>query len=86
MQWLLHSVNHNFQWLLISKTNCDFFQLLDKETGMQKFSRCEQGSSWAVEVGNNQKVCPIIVENINMNGQMLVEVMTNFSYVSMSFL
>lgn len=52
------------------------FQLLDKDTGMRKFSRCEQGSTWAVEVGNNQKVCPIIVENINMNGQMLVEVMT----------
>ncbi|KAL8548017.1 hypothetical protein ACS0TY_007350 [Phlomoides rotata] len=54
---------------------CSASKLLDKETGMQKISRCEQGSSWAVEVGNNQKVCPIIVENINMNGQMLVEML-----------
>lgn len=52
---------------------------------MRKLSQCEQGSSWAVEVGNDHKVCPIIVENINMNGQMLVEVMpmlANFQRVS----
>ncbi|KAH6813668.1 hypothetical protein C2S51_022686 [Perilla frutescens var. frutescens] len=54
---------------------CCASKLLDKDTGMRKFSRSEQGSSWAVEVGNNQKVCPIIVENINMNGQMLVEML-----------
>lgn len=69
---------HWFEMFTISlnwKRNFDF-QLLDKDTGMRKFSRSEQGSSWAVEVGNDQKVCPIIVENINMNGQMLVEVMT----------
>ena len=34
----------------------------------------EQGSSWAVEVGGHMKICPIVVENINMNGQMLIEV------------
>ncbi|KAK1420546.1 hypothetical protein QVD17_22230 [Tagetes erecta] len=33
----------------------------------------EQGSSWAMEVGNDLKVCPIIVENIGTDGQMLVE-------------
>lgn len=54
---------------------CSASKLLDKDAGMRKFSRSEQGSSWAVEVGNNQKVCPIIVENINMNGQMLVEML-----------
>lgn len=37
-------------------------------------SGADQGSSWAVEVGSNSKVCPIVVENINMNGQMLLEV------------
>ncbi|KAL0419781.1 UNVERIFIED_CONTAM: Transcription factor [Sesamum radiatum] len=58
---------------------CSASKLLDKDTGMRRFSSCEQGSSWAVEVGNNQKVCPIIVENISMNGQMLVEVMTLLS-------
>ncbi|KAI3449753.1 hypothetical protein Pfo_006418 [Paulownia fortunei] len=54
---------------------CSASKLLDKDTGMRRFSCREQGSSWAVEVGNNQKVCPIIVENINMNGQMLVEML-----------
>ncbi|XP_075482223.1 transcription factor EMB1444-like isoform X1 [Primulina tabacum] len=49
-------------------------KLLDKNTDMRRFSS-EQGSSWAVEVGNNSKVCPIIVENINMHGQMLVEML-----------
>ncbi|KAK6164499.1 hypothetical protein DH2020_001363 [Rehmannia glutinosa] len=55
---------------------CSASKLLDKDTGMRRFSCREQGSSWAVEVGNNQKVCPIIVENINMNGQMLVEMLS----------
>ncbi|PIN23111.1 hypothetical protein CDL12_04176 [Handroanthus impetiginosus] len=54
---------------------CSASKLLDKDTGMRRFSCREQGSSWAVEVGNNQKLCPIIVENINMNGQMLVEML-----------
>lgn len=49
-------------------------KLLDKNTDMRRFSS-EQGSSWAVEVGNNSKVCPIIVENINMHGQMLIEML-----------
>nr|WCO08294.1 hypothetical protein [Suaeda aralocaspica] len=35
----------------------------------------EQGSSWAVEVGGHMKICPIVVENLNMNGQMLVEML-----------
>ncbi|KAL6564455.1 hypothetical protein OROMI_015905 [Orobanche minor] len=51
--------------------------LLDKDTGIRRFSCREQGSSWAVEVGNNQnKICPIIVENINTNGQILVEMLS----------
>ncbi|XP_057519993.1 transcription factor EMB1444-like [Amaranthus tricolor] len=35
----------------------------------------EQGSSWAVEVGGHMKICPIVVENLNMNGQMLIEML-----------
>ena len=34
----------------------------------------EQGSSWAVEVGGHMKICPILVENLNTNGQMVIEV------------
>jgi hypothetical protein len=51
-------------------------QLHDKETGMVGSSSFEHGSSWAVEVGGHLKVCSIIVENLNKNGQMLVEVCT----------
>ncbi|KAL3603513.1 hypothetical protein D5086_004372, partial [Populus alba] len=38
-------------------------------------SKYEQGSSWAVEVGGHLKVSSIIVENLNKNGQMLVEML-----------
>lgn len=41
---------------------------------MLESSNFERGSSWAVEVGGNLKVCSIIVENLNKNGQMVVEV------------
>uniref|UniRef100_A0A2P2KKC1 BHLH domain-containing protein n=1 Tax=Rhizophora mucronata TaxID=61149 RepID=A0A2P2KKC1_RHIMU len=37
----------------------------------------DQGSSCAVEVGGHMKVSSIIVENLNKNGQMLVEVTTD---------
>ncbi|KAJ6773751.1 TRANSCRIPTION FACTOR BHLH155-LIKE ISOFORM X1-RELATED [Salix purpurea] len=36
-------------------------------------SNYEQGSSWVLEVGGHLKVSSIIVENLNKNGQMLVE-------------
>ncbi|KAK1428404.1 hypothetical protein QVD17_17237 [Tagetes erecta] len=50
-------------------------KLLGNKTGMQGSSNHDQGSSWAMEVGNNMKVCPVTVENIGTNGQMLVEMM-----------
>lgn len=50
-------------------------QLHGKGTaGIVGSSGSELGSSWAVEVGGHLKVCSIIVENRNKNGQMLVEV------------
>ncbi|CAH9073808.1 unnamed protein product [Cuscuta europaea] len=52
--------------------------LLEKESVTHKGSSCkeEQGSSWAVEVGSsNLRVCPIMVENLNTNGHMLVEML-----------
>ncbi|XP_059431947.1 transcription factor bHLH155 isoform X3 [Corylus avellana] len=52
---------------------CANSKLHDKETGMVGSSSFEHGSSWAVEVGGHLKVCSIIVENLNKNGQMLVE-------------
>ncbi|KAM7521690.1 hypothetical protein LguiA_011592 [Lonicera macranthoides] len=54
---------------------CTDMKLLDKETSVQGSSSYEQGSSWAMEVGSHLKVCPIKVENINMNRQMLVEML-----------
>ncbi|XP_068493174.1 transcription factor EMB1444-like isoform X6 [Phaseolus vulgaris] len=38
-------------------------------------SSYQQGSSWAMEVGGHLKVCSILVENLNKNGQMLVEML-----------
>lgn len=50
-------------------------QLHDDETaGFVRSSSSEHGSSWAVEVGGHLKVCSIVVENLDKNGQMLVEV------------
>ncbi|XVE77903.1 hypothetical protein DITRI_Ditri13aG0101300 [Diplodiscus trichospermus] len=46
-----------------------------KGAGKLGSSNYEQGSSWAVEVGSHLKVCSIVVENINKNGQMLVEML-----------
>ncbi|XP_041007406.1 transcription factor bHLH155 isoform X2 [Juglans microcarpa x Juglans regia] len=43
--------------------------------GIVGSSGSELGSSWAVEVGGHLKVCSIIVENRNKNGQMLVEML-----------
>nr|DAD19855.1 TPA_asm: hypothetical protein HUJ06_021318 [Nelumbo nucifera] len=35
----------------------------------------DHGSSWALEVGSQTNSCPVIVENLNMNGQMLIEIL-----------
>lgn len=65
--------NYNF----LANLHCILnLQLHSKETGALGSSSYEQGSSWAVEVGSHMKVCPIIVENLNMDGQMVVEVCT----------
>lgn len=58
-------------------------QLCQKEPKTIESSTYERGSSWAVEVGGNLKVCSIVVENLNKNGQMVVEVM--IVNVSISF-
>ncbi|KAL4588077.1 hypothetical protein LXL04_000956 [Taraxacum kok-saghyz] len=50
-------------------------KLLGKEAGIRGPSSHDQGSSWAMEVGDHMKVCPVTVENIGTNGQMLVEMM-----------
>ena len=55
-------------------------QLLDKETVVRGLPSYDQGSTWAVEVGSHLKGCPIMIENINMNGQMLIEVGTCQTY------
>lgn len=50
-------------------------KLLGSKTGIRGPSSHEPGSSWAMEVGNHMKVCPVTVENIGTSGQMLVEMM-----------
>ena len=45
----------------------------------------ERGSSWTVEVRGNMKVCSIVVENLNKNGQMVVEVLVLVLIVSLVY-
>ncbi|KAK6940683.1 Transcription factor MYC/MYB N-terminal [Dillenia turbinata] len=54
---------------------CAESRLHDKEAGLPGSSSFEQGSSWAMEVGTDLKVHSIVVENLNMNGQMLIEIL-----------
>ncbi|TYI68209.1 hypothetical protein E1A91_D08G073700v1 [Gossypium mustelinum] len=54
---------------------CAESKMHQKGAGMLGSSNYDQGSSWAVEVGSPLKVCSIIVENINKNGQMVVELL-----------
>ncbi|GLU03650.1 hypothetical protein SLE2022_208380 [Rubroshorea leprosula] len=54
---------------------CAESKMHHNRTGVQGSSNYDQGSSWAVEVGSHLKVCSIIVENLNKNGQMLVEML-----------
>ncbi|KAH7834575.1 hypothetical protein Vadar_017488 [Vaccinium darrowii] len=56
-------------------SKCLESKLRDKGTGLGGFPGYDQGSSWAMEVGSHLKVCPIMVENISMNGQMLIEML-----------
>ncbi|KAJ8534672.1 hypothetical protein K7X08_016400 [Anisodus acutangulus] len=61
-------------------SKCSASKLVDKESGICGSSSHEHGSSWAVEIGNNQKVCPMRVENLGMNGQILVEIFEDGSH------
>ncbi|CAI9107668.1 OLC1v1007081C3 [Oldenlandia corymbosa var. corymbosa] len=56
-------------------SKCPGSKFMDQEVGLRGSPCPEPGSSWAVEVGSDLKVCPIIVENLNMNGQLLVEML-----------
>ncbi|GAV58886.1 bHLH-MYC_N domain-containing protein [Cephalotus follicularis] len=56
-------------------SECAESKMHQKGTSMSGSSNCEQGSSWAVEVGSHLKVCSIVVENLNKNGQILVEML-----------
>ncbi|GAB4830512.1 hypothetical protein Ancab_020223 [Ancistrocladus abbreviatus] len=55
--------------------NCAQLRVPSKDVGILGCSTYEQGSSWAVEVGGQMKVGPIVVENLNMSGQLLVEML-----------
>ncbi|OVA09168.1 Myc-type [Macleaya cordata] len=46
-----------------------------KRMGLLGSCNREYGSSWALEMGNETQGCPIVVENLNMNGQMLIEML-----------
>ncbi|KAL8138993.1 hypothetical protein V2J09_004994 [Rumex salicifolius] len=72
---LERTIKHMFFLQSISKhadtlSNCARSRV-HKDAG----SSYEQGASWAVEVGGHMKICPIVVENLNMNGQLLIEML-----------
>ncbi|XP_047156337.1 transcription factor EMB1444-like isoform X1 [Vigna umbellata] len=50
-------------------------KLQHMEKDINGSSSHQQGSSWAMEVGGHLKVRSILVENLNKNGQMLVEML-----------
>ncbi|KAL1831783.1 hypothetical protein ACET3Z_001434 [Daucus carota] len=54
---------------------CAESKLIDKETGVHVSSNNELGSSWAMEVESHLRVFPIMIENINLSGQMLIEML-----------
>ncbi|KAK8487860.1 hypothetical protein V6N13_045986 [Hibiscus sabdariffa] len=54
---------------------CADSKMHQKGAGILGSSNYEQGSSWAVEVGGHLKICSIVVENINKNGQMRVKLL-----------
>lgn len=54
---------------------CTESKLCDKVSRLLGTCSGEHGASWALEVGIHSSACPIIVENLNMNGQMLVEML-----------
>lgn len=56
-------------------SKCAESKMHQSRTATQGSSSYEQGSSWAVEVGSHLKVCSVVVENLNKNGQMLVEML-----------
>lgn len=57
-------------------------QLIDKETGVHVSSNNELGSSWAMEVESHLRVFPIMIENMNLSGQMLIEVCSTIHFES----
>ncbi|KAL5981899.1 hypothetical protein ACLOJK_015966 [Asimina triloba] len=54
---------------------CAESKLSGKGSRLLQTCNQERGASWALEVGSQFKACPIIVENLNMSGQMLVEML-----------
>ncbi|GAB2220677.1 hypothetical protein Droror1_Dr00008342 [Drosera rotundifolia] len=56
-------------------TNNANSRVCKKEVGVSGCSGYEQGSSWVVEVGGEMKVGPIVVENLNVSGQLLIEML-----------
>lgn len=54
---------------------CTFVQMIGEESGVVlKDSGGGVGTTWAFQLGGQTMVCPIVVEDTNPPGQMLVEV------------
>ncbi|KAE9460620.1 hypothetical protein C3L33_07418, partial [Rhododendron williamsianum] len=59
---------------------CTKSKVHEKKTVLRGLPTYDHGSTWAVEVGSVVTVCPIMVENINKNGQMLIEMLCECSH------
>ncbi|CAH9115517.1 unnamed protein product [Cuscuta epithymum] len=50
-------------------------KIIGKEGGIHLKDNFEGGATWAYEIGSESTMCPIIVEDMNQPGQMLVEML-----------
>lgn len=63
------------------------FELLSQEADEKTTKTAEvnyshqNGTSWAVEFGSEQQLCPIIVKDLDHPGHMLIEVCLSYSSI-----
>ncbi|KAF5191174.1 basic helix loop helix (bHLH) DNA-binding superfamily protein, partial [Thalictrum thalictroides] len=52
---------------------CAESKFRDKKMSLLGSCSHEHGSSWALDVEGQAEICPLVVENLNIDGQILVE-------------
>ncbi|KAL5701950.1 hypothetical protein ACHQM5_027229 [Ranunculus cassubicifolius] len=77
---LERTIKHMFFLQSVSKHAEKLRKCAESKCGDRKMSTLgsyihEHGSSWALDVGGQAELCPLVVENLNLDGQMLVEML-----------